>query len=158
MTGVMTREKPRLERPVKPVAAKNTLECLIVSSDRSRRESLSRAAAENGWSTVVCADSQTARRMANRIAVKLAIVDMEDPSLAESGGLRELSVELSCAGGPLLVLCGADGDVHQEIWARQLGTWFYLAGMADTEAMALLCSEARQVVEKTSSQQTLPLA
>ncbi|HEV3416392.1 MAG TPA: hypothetical protein VG056_06250 [Pirellulales bacterium] len=157
MTGVMTHEKPRLDRLAKPGAAKSTLECLIVSADRGRRELLSRAAAENGWSTVVCADANTARNMADRIAVKLAIVDMEQPSPAESGGLRELSAELSRAGGPLLVLCGADGNVQQEIWARQLGTWFYLAGMADLETMELLCGEARQVVEKTSYQRALPM-
>jgi DNA-binding NtrC family response regulator len=147
---IRTREKERLDRAPKHGAAKSTLECLIVSTNSNRRELLSQAAAENGWSTLVCADSKTARHWANRIAVRLAIIDMERPSAAEWDGLRDLTTELSRAGGPLLVVCGADGDAQQEIWARQLGAWLYLSGLAeaDADALAMLCGEARYIVER----------
>ncbi len=153
-TYPVTRTRPehsKLDRRGKPSRSNGALECLIVSGSNGRREMLSRAAMESGWSSVVCADSDTARHMAGRIAVKLAIVDLERPSLAELDGLRELSAELVRMGGPLLVVCGADGDAQQEIWARQLGAWLYLPGMAGVDAMSTLCSEARQVVEKANS-------
>jgi DNA-binding NtrC family response regulator len=152
MSPVTAHENPRLDRATKHGAPKSTLECLIISTDNNRRELLSQAATDNGWSAIVCADSDTACRLADRIAFKLAIIDMERSSPAESGGLRELSAELGRADGPLLVVCGAEGDVQQEIWARQLGAWLYLSGLAEAEAdaLAVLCSEARFVVEKKS--------
>ncbi len=154
VTGTRTQEKIRLERVSSHSAAKSTLECLVVSTNSGRRELLSQAAKDNGWATVVCGDADTARHLANRIAVKLAIIDLERPNPAETGGLRELSSEVARAGGPLLVVCGAEGDVQQEIWARQLGAWFYLSGLADAdpEGLSLLCSEARHIVEKTESE------
>jgi hypothetical protein len=149
LTGAVAHEQPRLDRAAQQATAEATLECLIVSTNTRRRELLSRAAVDNGWTTVVCGDADSARHLASRIALKLAIVDVERTSPAESGNLRDLSAELVQSGGPLLVVCGADGDVQQEIWARQLGAWLYLPGIAVADAMALLCNEARQVIEKT---------
>jgi hypothetical protein len=151
VTGIRTQEKVRRDRAPLHGTAKSTLECLIVSTHSGRREWLSQAAEDNGWSPLVCGDADTARHLANRIAVKLAIVDLERPAPGESGGLRELSSELAQAGGPLLVLCGADGDLQQEIWARQLGAWLYVSGLddADTEGVNQLCCEARCLVERT---------
>lgn len=124
---------------------------MIVSTSGARRELLSQAASDSGWSSVVCAEPESARRLANRIAVKLAIIDLEKAPPADCGGLRELSAELAGLGEALLVVCGADGDIQQEIWARQLGAWLYLPGMGGGDAMAMLCQEARQVVEKANS-------
>ncbi len=149
LTGAVAHEQPRLDRAAQQATAQATLECLIVSTNTRRRELLSRAAVANGWTTVVCGDADSARQLASRIVLKLAIVDVERTSPAESDKLRELSAELVRSGGPLLVVCGADGDVQQEIWARQLGAWLYLPGIAVADAMALLCNEARQVIEKT---------
>ena len=148
LTGAVAHDQPRLDRAAKQATAKSTLECLIVSTNARRRELLSRAAADNGWTTVVCGDAESARHLASRIALKLAIVDVERPSPAEAGHLRDLSAELARSGGPLLVVCGADGDAQQEIWARQLGAWLFLPGIAVVEAMALLCNEAREAIEK----------
>lgn len=155
-TGVLAHEQPTLDRPPKQATARSTLECLIVSTSTQRRELLSRAATDNGWKTVVSGDADSARRCANRIALKLAIVDLERPSLAESSRLRELTAELAHAGGPLLVICGAENDVKQEIWARQLGVWLYLPGVAVAEAMALLSEQARYLIEKANSESALP--
>jgi hypothetical protein len=48
----------------------------------------------------------------------------------------------------LLVICGRDGDAMQEIWAHQLGAWLYLPGVDISGDLAMLCSQARMVVEK----------
>jgi DNA-binding response OmpR family regulator len=150
-TGVLAHEQPTLDRPPKPATAQSTLECLIVSTSTQGRELLSRAATDNGWKTVVSSDAESARRTANRIALKLAIVDLERPSPSESSRLRALTAELALAGGPLLVVCGAEDDARQEIWARQLGAWLYLPGVAVAEAMALLSEQARYLIEKADS-------
>ncbi len=140
----------RTDRPLSHGVARGGLECLIVSPSLARRETLAQAATDSGWSSVVCGDADSARRLAGRIAVKLAIVDLEKASPADCGALRQLSADLARMGGALLVVCGADGDVQQEIWARQLGAWLYLPGMSGGDDMSLLCQEARQVVEKTT--------
>lgn len=147
----LTREQPRLERAVKSVATRGLLECLIVSPRAKQREVLSRAATASGWASVVCSDADTARHLAQRIVVKLAFIDLEAGPLDMLVGLQEFAADLSRMGCPLLVVCGTDGDTQQEIWARQLGAWLYLPGMAGVEAMTQLCDEARGVVERSKS-------
>ena len=80
LTGAVAHDQPRLDRAAKQATVKSTLECLIVSTNTRRRELLSRAAADNGWTTVVCGDANSARHLASRIALKLAIVDVERPA------------------------------------------------------------------------------
>jgi len=148
----LTREQPRLERAVKAIATRGLLECLIVSPRAKQREVLSRAATASGWASVVCSDADTARHLAQRIVVKLAFIDLEQGSLDALVGLQDLASDLSRMGCPLLVVCGTDGDTQQEIWARQLGAWLYLPGIAGVEAMTQLCEEARTVIERSKSQ------
>ncbi|HKD36850.1 MAG TPA: hypothetical protein VKB78_08610 [Pirellulales bacterium] len=154
----ISREKPRLAGATTHGAAKSTLECLILSSNGNRREFLSRAAAGSGWSTLVCADSEAARRLANRIAVKLAIIELEGTPAVDIAGRHQFSAELAKAGGPLLLLCGAERDRRQEVWARQLGVWLYLPGLleSDVEGLGSLCGEARFIVERNSFIATVP--
>ena len=129
---------------MKSVATRGLLECLIVSPRARQREVLSRAATASGWASVVCSDAATARHLAQRIVVKLAFIDLEEGPLDTLVSLQELAADLSRMGCPLLVVCGADGDRQQEIWARQLGAWLYLPGMAGVEEMTQLCEEAAQ--------------
>lgn len=148
----ITREQPQLERAVKSVATRGLLECLIVSPRAKQRDLLSRAATASGWASVVCSDAATARHIAQRIVVKLAFIDLEEGPLDALVSLQELTADLSRMGCPLLVVCGAEGDRQQEIWARQLGAWLYLPGMAGVEEMTQLCEEARNVVERAKPQ------
>ncbi len=146
----ITRGQPRLERAVKSVATRGLLECLIVSPRARQRDLLSQAATASGWASVVCKDADTARHVASRIIVKLAFIDLEDAPADASAGLQDLAAELTRLGCPLLVVCGADGNRQQEIWARQLGAWLYLPGMTGVEEMSQLCEEARNVVERAA--------
>ena len=147
----ITRQQPRLERAVKSVATRGLLECLIVSPRAKQRDVLSRAATASGWASVVCSDAATAHHIAQRIVVRLAFIDLEDGPLDTLVSLQELAADLLCMGCPLLVVCGAEGDRQQEIWARQLGAWLYLPGMAGVEEMTQLCEEARSVVERSKA-------
>ena len=119
-----------------------------MSPDAARRELLAHAAKVGGWAIVVCGDAETARLQARRIAVKLAFVDMEHAGPAEAARLREMSAELIRLCNPLMVVCGPEGDVQMELWAREMGVWLYLPGMAGVEPMTRLCDEARAIVER----------
>ena len=142
------REQPTLDRPRSANTTRGLLECLIVSSRDQRRARLARAAAASGWASMACGDCDSVRRLASRMAVKLAFVDLEEASPAKVAELRCLAEDLARGDKPLLVLCGADGDFKLEIWARQLGVWLFLPGLADFDGVTGVCDEARTVVER----------
>jgi len=127
-------------------------QCLIVSADANRRETFERAAADAGWKTFLCADASTALAMVNRSYVQLAIVDFEG---RQGETFRPIVEQFKLAGGLLLIVCGNEGDVEEEIWARQLGAWLYLPGVVDDSNLSLLCGEARQLVARLAEAKTI---
>ena len=62
-------------------------------------------------------------------------------------GLKQL-VEQLAARRLLLAVCGNPDDPTGEVWSRQLGVWMYLPGVDHQSDIALLCAEARHVLEK----------
>jgi len=48
----------------------------------------------------------------------------------------------------LLAVCGKSDDANGEVWSRQLGVWMYLPGVDCQSDIALLCAEAKHVLEK----------
>lgn len=130
--------------------AASVFQCLIVSADPARREMFARAAAEGGWKTALCGDAASALAHINRSFMQLAIVDLEGPQAAT---LRPVIERLAggsglLAGGLLLIVCGNEGQIEEEVWVRQSGAWLYLPGVAETNNFALLCGEARQIAER----------
>jgi ActR/RegA family two-component response regulator len=123
----------------------NVFQCLIVSSDQRRREMFERAAAEGGWQTYLCADATAALACLNRSVVQLAVVDLESRG-AET--LRPVIEGLTALGGPLLIVCGNEGNIEEEVWVRRLGAWLYLPGVIDGSNFTLLCGEARQIAQR----------
>ena len=49
----------------------------------------------------------------------------------------------------LLVICGSEDNVDEELWARQLGAWLYLPGVCDGDSLTSLCVEARRLRDGT---------
>ena len=131
-----------LKRAPKVVA---TFQCLIVSADRERREMFERAAADGGWKTALCSDAPTALAYIHRSLVQLAIVDLESP---QAEVFRPVVEQFTGASGLLLIVCGNEGEIEEEVWVRQLGAWLYLPGVVDGSNFALLCGEARQIAER----------
>ena len=121
------------------------LHCLIVSESSERREFFTSAAEATGWEVTVCADAHAATATANRFRHALVIVDLEPGS---SSYLRALTEDLSANAAQLLMVCGAEGNPLEEIWARQLGVWLYLSGVDLTCDVESLCSEARYMADK----------
>lgn len=78
----------------------------------------------------------------------LALVDLQSTSIDQEPSLRGLVERLASRGGPLLAVCGKPDDAMGEVWSRQLGVWMYLPGVDCQSDIALLCSEARSILEK----------
>jgi hypothetical protein len=140
------REQPAVTIDVRSQLGK----CLVVSATQSKREAISYAASEAGWDTIVCDDAPSALAAVQRAKFQLAWVDLESP--AAPVGFRDLCGTIAALRQVLLVVCGCVNDVQEEIWARQLGVWLYLPGVAldDLGEIALLCSQARLVSRKTT--------
>ena len=58
---------------------------------------------------------------------------------------REPAAHLCC-------FAAHEHDPQQEVWARQIGVWLYVPGLAerDVDGLGLLCGEARFIVERNS--------
>jgi len=117
----------------------------VVSAHAKRRGLLAEAAANGGWQTLVCSDAASAMQCVSRAFVQLAVVDLGGAAL---GDYRPLLERLAPMAELLLVVCGNEGHVHEEIAVRQLGVWMYLPGVDDAAGVAVLCSEARHLAEK----------
>jgi DNA-binding response OmpR family regulator len=118
---------------------------LIVSATPERQEMLVQAAADSGWETIVCGDPSSALATMNVMFVQLAVVDMEGQ---QPDTFRQLVEKLALTSRLLLIVCGNEGDLQEEIWVRQLGAWLYLPGVVDTSDLSLLCSEARHIAQR----------
>lgn len=130
------------KRPTKLVSV---FQCLIVSADSERRKMFERAAVDGGWKTFLCADAPTALNYINRSLVQLAIVDLESQ---QAEAFRPLVEQFTASSGLLLIVCGNEGEMEEEVWVRQLGAWLYLPGVLDSSNFALLCGEARHIAER----------
>jgi hypothetical protein len=101
-----------------------------------------------GWDTTICADPQNALAAARRYRFRFAWIDL-DPLESIPLQYRELCQLLAEMPGLLLVICGHDGDVEEEIWARQLGVWLYVPGLsnASSDDLAVLCQQAYETAD-----------
>jgi len=137
--------------PVVPSRTQTSLyRCLVVSGSQSRREQLSEAADDGGWDSMVFGDAETALTEFRRSKFQLVLIDLDGFGASPEDEYRDLCQQLAAdSGDTLLAICGHEGDALEEIWARQLGIWIYLSGVADEcEGIAELCGEARGVVDQ----------
>ena len=130
--------------------------CLVVSASPLRSQILVRAAHEEHWATIVCRGAEEAARQAVRNRIQLALVDMQAVPPGEERAFRMLVEQLAYRDGPLVAVCGKPNDNLGEVWSRQLGVWMYLPGVDTESDLALVCSEARSIVEKLSGQPREP--
>jgi hypothetical protein len=113
-----------------------------------RAQFLVRAAHEERWATIVCTAAKDAIRQVVIHRVDLALVDLQSAAAAQEQLLRPVVQQLAARDGPLLAVCGKPDDDNGEIWARQLGVWMYLPGVDNQSDIAVLCGEARHILEK----------
>jgi hypothetical protein len=122
--------------------------CLVVSTSARRAQLWVRAAHEEQWATIVCTTADDAMRQSVRHRVELALVDLQSAPPTQVQVLRTLVERLAARNGPLLAVCGDPDDTSGEVWSRQLGVWMYLPGVDGHSDIALLCSEAKNILQK----------
>jgi hypothetical protein len=106
---------------------------------------LERAAAEGGWKTFICSDEPAALKYLGRSPVQLAVVDFEGQ---RPDAFRAVVEQITARGGLLLIVCGNEGNIDEEVWVRQQGAWLYLPGVVDGANFTSLCGEARQIADR----------
>jgi len=129
------------------VTARRTglLGCVVVSGDASRRHRFEAAVELAGW--LECASPETSGELRQAVDrdFQLAIVDIASPLGERVNDTIEIAEELAARPGTLLVICGSEDNVDEELWARQLGAWLYLPGVCDGDSLTSLCVEARRL-------------
>ena len=131
-----------------------TYQCLIASPNHSRRQLLEEAATEAGWDTVVCAYAPHAFSVTSELRFQLALIDIEmiESKASQQRGssdFRQVCERIVSDGNDcLLAVYGGIGDSQEEIWARQMGVWLYLPGIADVEGIRTLCNDARGITDQ----------
>lgn len=121
-------------------------QCLISSASRTRRNMLSKAAADAGWDSILCNSPEEVGNNLEQTMLHFALVDLDHRGATPSGA-RDL-VQNLIQGDPHLLIgvCGHEADPEEEIWARQLGVWLYLPGATTSTEMSLLFEQALQIV------------
>lgn len=123
----------------------NVFQCLILSVNGQRREMFQHSATQGGWKTLLSADAPAALASLNRSVVQLVVVDLEGQHFETFRGVVE---HVAARNGLLLVVCGNEGNVEEEVWVRQAGAWLYLPGAIDSGSFTSLCGESRQIAER----------
>jgi DNA-binding NarL/FixJ family response regulator len=124
---------------------RSLLGCLVVSGDASRRERLVAAASLAGWNRATIPEDAATLHAAASQDVSLAIIDIASPIGDRVHDTLELAEELAARPDTLVVICGSEDNADEELWARQLGVWLYLPGVAEGDSLASLCIEARRL-------------
>jgi DNA-binding NtrC family response regulator len=121
------------------------LDCLVVSGDSARRRRFEAAVELAGW--LECASPVTSGEIRQAIDrdFQLVIVDIASPLGDRVSDSVEIAEEMAARPGTLLVICGSEDNVDEELWARQLGAWLYLPGVCDGDSLTSLCVEARRL-------------
>jgi hypothetical protein len=124
------------------------MKSLVVSGDRGLRNRLEAVSELSGWSS--CDAPVNALELGSAVEgeYQLVVVDIASPVGDRVNDSIEIAEEFAGRPGTLLVVCGSDDNVDEELWARQLGAWVYLPGVSSGDALISLFSDARRVAER----------
>ena len=122
--------------------------CLVFGLEPTRRQFLVQAARSAGWDAVECGEEQIAAGPRMFEGQHLIIFDLETPDGSTAVPLQTPTERAARQSGILLVLCGNEGNVAEEIWARQLGVWLYLPGAVDNVDLTEVFEEAMRLDEE----------
>jgi hypothetical protein len=123
-------------------------ECLVVATDDQRQRMLFNAARDAGWNACLCANPQLADAQLQRTLFRLGVVDLQGLTPQRRSGFLDIAQRLSRMSQLLLVICGNESLIEEEIWARQQGAWLYLPGVTYGEDLEMVYSEARQLTDR----------
>jgi len=149
----ITSESLSPEHGMLPRTTRRTglLDCLVVSGDSARRRRFEVAADLAGW--LECASPETSGELREAVDrdFQLVIVDIASPLGERVNDSLELAEEMAARPGTILVICGSQDSIDEELWARQLGAWLYLPGVCDGDSLTSLCVEARRLRDPSAA-------
>jgi len=119
--------------------------CLVVTGDAGLRNRLQAAGELAGWTECDMPESTDDLHVAVDGEFQLVVVDVASPLGDRVNDTVELAEEFAARPGTLLVVCGPEDGVDEELWARQLGAWLYLPGVVSGDSLISLLSEAGRV-------------
>jgi hypothetical protein len=141
----------RVRRTAKRAPAAGSV-CLVVSDDPLKQLMFGQAAKRAGWKSVVCADRGTALEHVEAGTVGLALVDTANSDSDAVANNCIFAERLSAHKNILSVICGRSNDAHEELWARELGAWMYLPGVAPESDLDPILQGAREVAQRLNKQ------
>lgn len=119
--------------------------CLVVTGDAGFRNRLQAASDLAGWTECDMPESTDDLQAAVDGEFQLVVVDVARPLGDRVNDTVELAEEFAARPGTLLVVCGPEDGVDEELWARQLGAWVYLPGVVSGDSLMSLLAEAGRV-------------
>lgn len=135
------------------VRAPGVMKCLVVSGNPGLRNRLEAVSELSGWSE--CDSPAEAIELGSAVEgeYQLVVVDIANPVGDRVNDSIEIAEEFAGRSGTLLVVCGSEDNVDEELWARQLGAWVYLPGVSSGDALVSLFSDARRVADRRGVRQ-----
>ena len=124
------------------------LKCLVLSGDRGLRNRLDAVMELSGWSACDAPENAADLQAVIDGDYQLVITDIAHPLGDRVSDTVEIAEELASRPGTLLVVCGSTASVDEELWARQMGAWVYLPGVAGGDALVSLFTDARRLAER----------
>jgi hypothetical protein len=119
-------------------------DCLVASPDDSRLSRLADAAETAGWQVVRASNVEAASDFSDRIAFRLAIVDLAPCRQLNEERFRCLAQRLALNERSLLAVVGREGDAPQEIFARSLACWLFLPDIGEASELTSILRHARE--------------
>ena len=129
------------------------LKCLVVSGDSGFRSRLEAVSELSGGASCEAPVDFVGMSDAIDADYQLVIVDIARPLGDRVNDAVEIAEEFASRAGTLLVVCGSEDSVEEELWARQLGAWVYLPGVSSGDALVSLFAEARRVADRRGAWQ-----
>ncbi|MCC7085517.1 MAG: hypothetical protein IT427_10970 [Pirellulales bacterium] len=154
---VTVADRPRkAKRAARKVAAGGT--CLVISPDSLKRMMFGQSVQRCGWQQNLCADAASALEHVDSKSIGMVLIDMASTGDTSLEARRWLVEQFACRKDVLTVVCGRTNDADEEIWARQLGVWMYLPGVAPESDLDPMLVAGREVSVRMHSSKSLRVA
>ena len=124
------------------------LKCLVLSGNRGLRNRLDAVTELSGWSACDAPEDAADLQAVIDGDYQLVIVDVGHPLGDRVNDTVEIAEELASRPGTLLVVCGSEESVDEELWARQMGAWAFLPSVTCGDALVAMFTDARRFAER----------
>lgn len=151
VAGISSEQARSLATPATSVrTARGTglLKCLVLSGNRGLRNRLDAVTELSGWTACDAPEVSADLQSVIDGDYQLVIVDVAHPLGDRVNDTVEVAEELASRPGTLLVVCGSEESVDEELWARQMGAWAFLPSVTCGDALVALFADARQFAER----------